>query len=202
MKVLKYILAVLFFLIALGYLFSGSFLSFVFSTILGLVFLPDISKKLPTKFKIWNSRIFRYCSYIFLFIMIGLFTDEVSLDSSSEKSFDEKQQESIAELKPIKDSLDFIIKEYDLSVCQIYKDVSEIERKSIKDADNKYPDFGKKHLEYSEKLRIERTKQYWIEKGISEELFNKAILYSDECSEKERLENVKKTKRTEASTSS
>jgi len=75
MKVLKYVLAVLFIMGGLGNLFSGSPLSGLFTLILGIVFIPKISELIGTKIKDWDNKILRYGVYIGLFIVSAMFAD-------------------------------------------------------------------------------------------------------------------------------
>lgn len=73
MKVVKYILGILFIFTSLGAVAKGSFLAFLFLMILGLVFLPPISDLIKEKFKLWQNKAIRYVSYIILFFVAGIF---------------------------------------------------------------------------------------------------------------------------------
>jgi len=73
MKVVKYVLGVLFILGGIGSLASGAFGAGLLTTILGALFLPPISDALKEKFKFWQNKAVRYVSYIVLFGIIGAF---------------------------------------------------------------------------------------------------------------------------------
>ncbi len=71
MKVVKYILGVLFILGGIGSLLNGAFVAGFLIFILGALFLPPISDSLKEKFKFWQNKAVRYISYIVLFGIIG-----------------------------------------------------------------------------------------------------------------------------------
>lgn len=73
MKVVKYVLGVLFILGGIGSLASGAFGGSLFMIILGALFLPPISDALKEKFKFWQNKAVRYVSYIVLFGIAGAF---------------------------------------------------------------------------------------------------------------------------------
>ncbi len=192
MKVFKYVLAVLFFLTSLEALISASFLSSLFALILGLCFLPPISEKLKNRFDLWGKKGIRYIIYIVLFILVGAFSKE----SKSIRKVEAKNNQEVVTKNnnSIKDSLNAILKGYNLTVCNICSAVSKIEVKVIKDADIKFPNYGKHHNEYSERLRIKETNSYIKDKGISEDLLNSATVFAYECSETERKDRVEELK--------
>lgn len=73
MKVVKYILGILFIFTSLGAIAQGAFLAFLFLMILGVALLPPISDLLKEKFKLWQSKGLRYVTYVVLFFIVGVF---------------------------------------------------------------------------------------------------------------------------------
>lgn len=73
MKVVKYILGILFIFTSLGAIAQGAFLAFLFLMILGVTLLPPMSDLLRVKFKLWQSKGLRYITYIVLFFIAGVF---------------------------------------------------------------------------------------------------------------------------------
>ena len=101
MKVVKYILAVLFIFSTLGALKEGEIGAGLIFLILGIVLLPPISEQLKEKFKPWQTKGIRYVSYIVLFltgsVLIGnngMSNTSPTKDSISTKG-EEKNNESL-----------------------------------------------------------------------------------------------------------
>lgn len=86
---------------------------------------------------------------------------------SNETSEDEKAYQDLLQY----------FKERNLDFCKFYKNLGKIEKESIDKADEKYPEFGIKHLDYSEELiqkeRMKLSRQYHIHDSI----FTYAIVF-------------------------
>jgi hypothetical protein len=58
-----------------------------------------------------------------------------------------------------------------LILCDFYKQLSDIELECIRKADKKYPDFGEKHLAYSEKLIEDEQKKLILKHSLADSIF-------------------------------
>src|SRR5690606_10192894 len=97
MKVVKYVLGVLFILGGIGSLASGAFGAGLLTTLLGALFLPPISDALKEKFKFWQNKAVRYVSYIVLFGIGGALAgagNNVSGNDNNSVSYQKKESVS------------------------------------------------------------------------------------------------------------
>lgn len=100
MKVVKYVLGVLFILGGIGSLASGAFGAGLLTAILGALFLPPISDALKEKFKFWQNKAVRYVSYIVLFGIAGAFMPkDVTSTKTSEQKVERNDVENVVEEK-------------------------------------------------------------------------------------------------------
>lgn len=91
MKVVKYVLGVLFILGGIGALAQGAFGAGLLTAILGVLLLPPVSDALKEKFKFWQNKAVRYVSYIVLVGVIGALpkspAEEMAKKVESRKKF-------------------------------------------------------------------------------------------------------------------
>ena len=83
MKIVKFIIGVLFIIAALGMIIQKEVLAGLISALLGIIILPPVSEKVKEKFKEWNNRSVRYVSYAVLLAIIGFTTNKTKLSASS-----------------------------------------------------------------------------------------------------------------------
>lgn len=76
MKLVKYVLGVLFILGGIGSIAQCSIIGGLLILILGAVFLPPVSEQLKEKFSFWQRKGIRYVTYIVLFFIAGAFMDK------------------------------------------------------------------------------------------------------------------------------
>src|SRR5690606_21955060 len=86
---------------------------------------------------------------------------------SNETSEDEKDYQDLLKY----------FQQRDIDFCEFYKNIGKIEKESIDKADEKYPEFGIKHLDYSEELiQKERTKLS-RQHHIHDSIFTYAVVF-------------------------
>ena len=83
MRIVKFIIGVLFIIAALGMIIQKEVLAGLISALLGIIILPPVSEKVKEKFKEWNNRSVRYVSYAVLLAIIGFTTNKTKLSASS-----------------------------------------------------------------------------------------------------------------------
>lgn len=86
MKVVKYILAILFIISVISNFVQGNFAAGLIFLILGILLLPPVSEKLNEKFKLWQNKGLRYVTYISLFFIGGIFILVSGIPKSENKS--------------------------------------------------------------------------------------------------------------------
>lgn len=74
-------------------------------------------------------------------------------------------------------SLNSYLKERNLDLCVLYKQLSDLELECIQKAEEKVPDFGKKHLEYSDKLMEEGRQKLMLNYNLADSIFNEVVVY-------------------------
>ncbi len=82
LTIVKYIVAVLIILSALGGIFSGDILTGLLFLILGVIILPPISDNLKEKVKLWQNKAVRYVSYFALMVFAGAFINKDNENST------------------------------------------------------------------------------------------------------------------------
>lgn len=106
MKVVKYVLGVLFILGGIGSLASGAFGAGLLTAILGALFLPPVSDALKEKFKFWQNKAVRYVSYVVLFFIAGAFIPkDVTSTKTSEQKIERNDVGNVTDFKSKKDIL-------------------------------------------------------------------------------------------------
>lgn len=98
MKVVKYVLGVLFILGGIGALAQGAFGAGLLTAILGVLFFPPVSDSLKEKFKFWQNKVVRYVSYIVLVGIAGAFMPkDVTSTKTSEQKVERNDVENVVE---------------------------------------------------------------------------------------------------------
>ncbi|WP_312922141.1 hypothetical protein [Empedobacter brevis] len=68
------------------------------------------------------------------------------------------------------DNLNTYLKERNLDLCTFSQEIEDMESKTLKEADNKFPGFGMNHIEYLERIRdkerIKMSKKYNLNDSI------------------------------------
>lgn len=85
MKVVKYVLGVLFILGGISSIAQGIVIAGLLMFVLGALFLPPVSEQLKEKFSFWQRKGIRYVSYIVLLGIIGAFVPIDELDAQALK---------------------------------------------------------------------------------------------------------------------
>ncbi|WP_420551559.1 hypothetical protein [Tenacibaculum aiptasiae] len=77
MKIVKVILSVLLILISIVGFIQSEFSPSIFTLLLGILLIPQVSKKIKEAFNQWNNKAIRYTTYGLLFILMGVTVPEV-----------------------------------------------------------------------------------------------------------------------------
>ena len=104
MKVLKYVLAVIFIIGGLSTIFSNSIYSGVFSIILGIILIPKVSSFIKEKYQKWDTKSTRYSTYAMLLIVIGIFHNQPTLNNESKNNNQYAYQEYLDNSKQLNET--------------------------------------------------------------------------------------------------
>ena len=201
MKIVKYILSVIFILSGLTSL-KNSLIGSILLICLGIILFPNISEFIKSKLNKWNSKGIRYTLYGLLFFFGSATTNYSKLKDGTElknKSLNSESMVVLEEekiyLENLKDSINEILLKQQLDICTVVNDISLLEQEAIKLADKKYPNFDyPQHSNYSEKLRISKTNSYLNKNNINQVFLDKVLLFNVECAEKDRLSRIENLK--------
>lgn len=99
LKIVKYILAVLFIISVIANFSQGNFVAGLIFLILGVLLLPPISEQIKEKFKLWQRKGIRYVAYIVLFFVGATFIGKngVSKPKNNSVAQEEKKAEPYQE---------------------------------------------------------------------------------------------------------
>lgn len=195
LNVLASIISILLLLASIDSLFEFKLLQ-TFLAVVAAIIISPLSKLIFKKQKPLTVRLIRILIPISLVIISAVTTQAISSSSNEESTISNSDIEK-EKMNKLKDSLNQVLQNKDLSVCDVIDEVSKIESIALKAADRKYPDFGKKHTDYTYELIEERTDGYIKSKKIDSITFDKIMIYAVECTEHERqarIDNLKKQK--------
>ncbi|ELY2010341.1 hypothetical protein SL057_001385 [Flavobacterium psychrophilum] len=101
----------------------------------------------------------------------------ISYNNLKMNSFEGLNDNKKDESEVANEKLQLYLKERNLELCSFYKQLGDLELESIKKADIKYPEFGLKHREYVESIRVEERMKLIQKYNLTDSIFGQVSTF-------------------------